>query len=378
MSKTRRRYEVGEPGLDDHLDSLIDQVVRQSGGASDREAVRQILVTGLRLIADGTSAADLKLANSALKELRQTFRVFEPYRAVRKVAVFGSARTAQDHPAAQQASALSQRMTEAGWMVITGAGEGIMRAAQHGAGRQASFGVNIHLPFEQRANSTIAGDHKLINYRYFFTRKVAFVKESHAIALFPGGFGTHDEGYEALTLVQTGKSELVPIVFIDEPGGCYWDEWRRYVEDRLVGDGLISEHVMSLFKITDDIDQAVKEIIGFYANYHSTRFVGGRAVVRLRRAPDEGQLAQLNRNYASLLTDGEIEISHPLPQEENEFPDLPRLVLELNRREMGRFRELIDELNRMVDVTVEPPLAASPHEMPPLPLPDGAEEEREA
>lgn len=379
MPRGGRRYKVGDPELDEMLEELIARVAERSGKDTDREAVRQILVTGLRLVSDGTAARDVKLANSALKELRQTFRVFEPYRDVRKLSVFGSARTPLDHPASVAASTLSQRMTELGWMVITGAGGGIMRAAQRGAGRESSFGVNIQLPFEQRANPTIAGDHKLINYRYFFTRKVAFVKESHGIALFPGGFGTHDEGHEALTLIQTGKSELVPIVFVDEPGGTYWKEWHEYVARHLQGNGLISEHDPSLYLITEDIDEAVDELVGFYANYHSTRYVGARAVVRLRKAPNDEQLAKLNETYAAILDDGEIERSEPLAEEGDEFPELPRLVLRVNRRQIGRMREMINDLNRLIsDDERREPLRPSPHDLPALPLPEGAEEERDA
>ncbi len=378
MPRGGRRYKVGDPEIDALLDELIGRVADASGEDTDRECVRQIMVTGLRLVSDGTAARDVKLANSALKELRQTFRVFEPYRAIRKLSVFGSARTDLDHPAAVAASALSHRMTEEGWMVITGAGDGIMRAAQRGAGRDASFGVNIQLPFEQRANPTIAGDAKLINYRYFFTRKVAFVKESHGIALFPGGFGTHDEGHEALTLIQTGKSALVPIVFVDEPGGNYWTEWRDYVVGHLARDGLISEHDTSLFFITDDVEEAASELANFYANYHSTRWVNGRAVVRLRRAPNVEELATLNEKYVSILDEGEIEVCEPLPEEGDEFSGLRRLVLSMNRREIGRFRELIDDLNRLgLDEEAVEAAAPMPQDLPVLPLPEGAEEERD-
>ena len=379
MARGGRRYKVGDPEIDATLDDLIDRVAAASGEDTDRECVRQILVTGLRLVSDGTAARDVKLANSALKELRQTFRVFEPYRTIRKLSVFGSARTALDHPAAVAASALSERMTEEDWMVITGAGDGIMRAAQRGAGRQSSFGVNIHLPFEQEANATIKGDAKLINYRYFFTRKVAFVKESDGIALFPGGFGTHDEGHEALTLIQTGKSALVPIVFVDEPGGTYWSDWFDYVVEHLETTGLISEHDRSLFKITDDIEEAVNDFVGFYANYHSTRYIGDRAVVRLRRAPDADELNTLNEKYAPILDDGEIEVSGPLKEEGDDVPELARLVLNVNRREIGRFRQMVDDLNQLTlgDEAVGP-VAPSFHELPALPLPDGAEEDREA
>ena len=206
----RRRYQLRRPELNEAIEGLLEDAGRESTDAADLELVRQLLVTGVHLLRDGTSRAELKLVNSALKELRHAFRVFSPYSELRKVAVFGSARTPQDHPDWRHAHSFAEKMVHAGWMVITGAGDGIMGAAQGGAGRHASFGVNIRLPFEQQANPVIAGDEKLINFRYFFTRKVVFVKEAHGIALFPGGFGTHDEGFEALTLIQTGKSEMVP------------------------------------------------------------------------------------------------------------------------------------------------------------------------
>jgi len=225
MSPPRRRYELRRNDLNDRIEELIDAASRESSSPEDIELVRQLLTTSIHLLRDGTSRAELKLVNSALKELRHAFRVFSPHSENRKIAVFGSARTDPKHPDWGNAFEFSERLVRSGWMVITGAGDGIMGAAQGGAGRDASFGVNIRLPFEQSANETIADDPKLINFRYFFTRKVVFVKEAHAIALFPGGFGTHDEGFESLTLIQTGKSEIVPIVFIDEPGGRYWKDW---------------------------------------------------------------------------------------------------------------------------------------------------------
>jgi uncharacterized protein (TIGR00730 family) len=254
-------------------------------------------------------------------------------------------------------------------MIITGAGDGIMGAAQGGAGRAASFGVNIRLPFEQEANPTIAGDPKLINFRYFFTRKVAFVKEAHAIALFPGGFGTHDEGFEALTLIQTGKSEILPVVFIDAPGGSYWVQWRRYLEDHLRARGLISPEDFALFRITDSVDEAVSEILHFYANYQSSRYVRDLLVIRLREAPDEGPLERLNQEFAPILKGGRIEVGPPLPEEGDEVISHPRLTLRFNRRDVGRLRQLIDRLNDLVDPRAVTPLEASPHEIVAEPLP---------
>ncbi len=261
------------------------------------------------------------------------------------MAVFGSARTKPDEPAWKQAFDFAERIVSEGGMVITGAGDGIMRAAQGGAGRAASFGVNIRLPFEQSANDVIAGDRKLINFRYFFTRKVTFVKQAHAIALFPGGFGTHDEGFETLTLIQTGKSEILPVVFVDEPGGSYWHDWEVYVRSHMLEKGLVSEADFSLFKITDDVDVAVDEILRFYSNYHSRRYVGDKLVLRTRQAPDAEQLAALNEDFRDIVTSGGIEVSDALPQENGDVADCPRVVPKFNQRDFGRLRVLVDTLN---------------------------------
>jgi uncharacterized protein (TIGR00730 family) len=262
-------------------------------------------------------------------------------------------------------------------MVITGAGGGIMAAAQGGAGREASFGVNIRLPFEQAANEVIAGDAKLINFRYFFTRKVVFVKESHAIALFPGGFGTHDEGFEALTLIQTGKCPIMPVVFVDEPGGSYWTEWAEWLRAHVAERGLISQRDLSLFRVTDDVEAATHEILNFYSNYHSSRFVGDKLVLRLRRGPTPEQLEGLNRDFADLVHGGAIEASPPLAAEAGEFPQHARLTLNFNHREMGRLRELIDHVNRWVAASAAPPRDAAPVELPELSLPEQAERDEQ-
>ena len=314
----------------------------------------------MRLVSDQTATRDLRLLNDALKEMRHTFRVFAPWSQVRKVAVFGSARTPPDDPDFEQARIFAERMATAGWMAITGAGPGIMHAAQGGAGRDASFGVNIRLPFEQSANETIAGDPKLINYRYFFTRKLAFVKEAHALALFPGGFGTLDEGYEALTLIQTGKSEIVPIVFVERPGGDYWTRWNEQVR-LLLERGLISETDRALYKVTDDADAAVREILSFYANYHSSRWVGQRLVLRVRHAPEVAELERINDLFSDLCAKGRIEVSDPLSAEAADHPELARVVFRANRKEVGRLRELIDHLNALVEDGASPASEASPH-----------------
>jgi len=358
----RRRYELQDPELNRLIEELIDRAQEIYGRRAGADLIRQVVVSALRLMRDDASTGDLKLINSALKELRHSFSVFEPYKHVRKVAVFGSARTEQGHPDWEQAHSFAERMVAEGWMLITGAGHGIMGAAQGGAGRESSFGVNIRLPLEQDANLVIAGDPKLINFRYFFTRKVIFVKEAHAIALFPGGFGTHDEGFEALTLMQTGKGEILPVVFVDAPGGGYWSEWIGYLSSHLRGRGMISEEDLSLFRVTDDLDTAVEEITGFYRNYHSSRYVDELLVLRVRRGPDEEQLEAVNREFSDILVGGRIEVRSVLPREAGEVDRFPRITLRFNHRSIGRLRQLIDRLNSFVDEAA-PPGEASPHEI---------------
>jgi uncharacterized protein (TIGR00730 family) len=377
MSRARRRrYELTNPELNRSIEELIDRAEQIYGQRAGADYVRQMVVSALRLMRDDASTGDLKLINSALKELRHSFQVFAPYKHVRKVAVFGSARTEPDHRDWEQARAFAERMVAEGWMVITGAGHGIMGAAQGGAGREASFGVNIRLPLEQDANVVIAGDPKLINFRYFFTRKVVFVKEAHAIALFPGGFGTHDEGFEALTLIQTGKGEILPVVFVEASGGGFWSEWIGHMSSHLLGRGMISEEDLSLFRVTDDLDTAVEEIRGFYRNYHSSRYVDDLLVLRVRRAPDEEQLDALNRDFRDVLEGGKIEVGPALPREAGEVDHYPRITLRFNHKSVSRLRQMIDRLNSFVPEAA-PPGDASPHEIVAAELPAEAERAEE-
>jgi len=327
---------------------------------------------------DGADAGDLKLLNSSLKELRHALRVFAPYAHQRKAAIFGSARTQPGSPDWEQARTFAARIVYAGWMVITGAGGGIMAAAQGGAGREASFGVNIRLPFEQPANDVIAGDPKLVNFRYFFTRKVVFVKESHAIALFPGGFGTHDEALEALTLIQTGKGEMLPVVFVDAPGGSYWRDWLEYVSSHMRARDFVGPDDLSLFRVTDDVEVAVHEILNFYSNYHSSRYVGDRLVLRVRCPPDDEQLEALNADFKDIVTSGAIDVQPALDQEKGEVAHLPRVTLRFKRRARARLRGLIDRLNELVTDEASPPREASPHEIVAEKLPAAAESAEEA
>jgi hypothetical protein len=261
--------------------------------------------------------------------------------------MFGSSRTAEDQPEYLQAQAFAQAISRQGWMVITGAGDGIMKAAQGGAGRERSFGVNIRLPFEQAANEYIQNDSKLITFRYFFTRKLIFVKETDAIVLFPGGFGTMDEAFETLTLMQTGKSHLLPVVCVDRPGGDYWQAWNGYVRGVLMDRGLISQQDLSLYRVTDRLDEALAEVTGFYRNYHSSRYVGERLVIRLQYAPSGEELDRLNQEFRDILASGVMSVSPPLPEEAGDLAlaNLPRLILHFNRHDGGRLRQLLDALN---------------------------------
>lgn len=324
----------------------IEAFVAEFADGPDGDLLAQMLVTITRLARDRVDRGDLKLLTNSLKELRYAFKVFAPYHDVRKVSMFGSSRTPPDHPEYLQADSFARLMRELDWMVITGAGDGIMGAGHVGAGAEGSFGVAIRLPFEQQANVIIADDPKLVYFRYFFTRKLLFLKEASAIALFPGGFGTHDEGFEALTLIQTGKAELVPIVMVDAPGGSYWSRWRDYVVSDLLQRGMISPEDMNLFLLTDDPREATDHILRFYRRYHSSRYVGDLLVMRVNTPLPEAALARLNGQFGDLLSSGKIEQhSGPLDGEEGLYPEKARLTLHFNRRSIGRLRRLIDALN---------------------------------
>jgi uncharacterized protein (TIGR00730 family) len=285
--------------------------------------------------------------NRSLKEMRYAAKIFAPYAHFRKVVVFGSARTAESDPAFKMAEEFAREMAAHHYMIITGGGDGIMGAAQRGAGREHSFGLNIRLPFEQRANVTISGDSKLINFNYFFTRKLNFVKETHAFALFPGGFGTLDEGFEVLTLMQTGKARVIPVVLLDQPDGRYWETWMNFVTDYLFKLNFVSPEDFHFFKVLHSVEEAVGEIAQFYKNYNSSRWVGDQLVIRLTRRISTRALVELNRQFSDLIRAGEITQGGALPPEKNEpeIWDLPRLVLQPHRHSFGRFRQLIDAIN---------------------------------
>jgi uncharacterized protein (TIGR00730 family) len=312
-----------------------------------RKLIDELLVLVEQLRADEPAIADLKIVHGALREMREGFRLFAPYRSQRKVSTFGSARTRPGDPVFRLAEDFARCIADRGFMVITGAGGGIMEACQRGAGRERSFGVNIQLPHEQQANTVISGDPKLLQFRYFFTRKLFFLKEADAIVLFPGGFGTHDEGFETLTLLQTGKTKPVPLVYLDRPRGTYWTTWRRYVEEHMLRRGMIERSDLCMFKVTDNVDDAVREITQFYRVYHSMRYVGEHLVLRLSRALPPSYVQELSQRFRALLVAGAIEQRRALPAERNEpeIRHLPRLVLHFDRRSFGRLRLLIDAIN---------------------------------
>ncbi len=329
-----------------------------SGSENDNaDLISEIIVTALKLHRDGPDRGELKLINTALKEMRYSNLVFSRHNEP-KVTIFGSARLPESDPNYRLALRFGEIMGARSWGVVTGAGPGIMEAGNRGAGLEASYGVNIRLPFEANANEYVHPD-KTVNFKYFFTRKLGFVKESHAFALFPGGFGTLDETFELLTLIQTGKSDLHPIVLIEEEGTGYWQPLIDFMRDVLVAKGLIALDDLSLFSLIHDPEQAAEELCRFYANFHSQRYVAGTLVLRLRQAPDDTMLERLSSDYADLLVDGSIESIEPTPDEvrDGDALDCDRVALRFDRRRFGRLRQLIDELNSVVSTPreVHPP-----------------------
>lgn len=324
------------------------------------ELVEEMIETALRLGRDKASIGDMKLFNRAMREMRYAASVFAKYQGVRKVAVFGSARTRSDEEEFLLAREFARLIVEQGFMVITGGGDGIMGAAQQGAGAEHSFGLNIRLPFEQRANETILGDQKLINFNYFFTRKLNFMKETHAFVLCPGGFGTQDEGFEALTLMQTGKSQIVPIIMLDKPDGHYWKTWQHFVQNELLAAGLISKSDFHLFKIVHSAREAVDEVLKFYRVFHSYRWVREKMVIRVNRRLTEAAIDGLNEEFDTLLATDRIVQTGALPEEKDDtkVADLPRIVLIPHKRDFGQIRLLLDRINDAETETLDLPGSA--------------------
>ena len=330
------------------IDEVIARLIDMAGGVRRPGIVREMILASLKAGREDDGRVDLKLMNASLKEMRYTAKIFSDYRQIKKVTVFGSARTQPSKSIYKMARLLGKKLSESGYMVITGGGPGIMQAVNEGAGPDHSFGVNIQLPFEQKPNPTLDGDPKIISYKYFFNRKVAFLKESDAAVVFPGGFGTLDEAMETLTLVQTGKRNPLPILLLDEPGGNYWINWIRFTREQLLAKGYIGESDLKLFESLDAVDDAVECINRFYRRYHSLRYVGNQLIIRLTSPIHETVIKDLKDRYSDMLSsNGDIHPSGAFPEEMDE-PDirhLPRLVVDFNRVNFGRLREFIDAVN---------------------------------
>jgi uncharacterized protein (TIGR00730 family) len=345
MAMPRPRSNTG----DAIIDAVLSELLAAVGNDVNDDLVRALLITALDMDRADVDRLELKIASQTLVEMLNSWKVFAPYSAAAKVSVFGSARTKPGQPDYELAVTFGQRMAERNWMAITGAGPGIMTAAMEGIGVPRSFGVNIMLPFEQQAAPIIEGDPKLATFKYFFTRKLTFMKETDAFALFPGGFGTLDEAFELLTLVQTGKSYPVPIVLLDHDESSYWSSWQRFIEEELLEAGLIGPSDLGLFLHTHDPDEAAEYLCAFYSCYHSLRYVGKRLILRLRSVVSPGALAALNREFADIVVSGEIEPIEVTDTEcrDDDYVDLPRLGLRFDNRSFARLIQLIHRINEL-------------------------------
>ena len=341
----------------EQIKALLDDI----GITHDRDQLTEILETVVRLARDGTARLDLKIANAALREMREGFEVFAPYRHVPKLTMFGSARTLPTDPLYAQARDLSRLLAAHGWSTVTGAGPGIMAAGLEGAGSDNAFGINIRLPHEQGANEFIADNPKLVSMKYFFTRKLLLIKESFAYAVLPGGFGTLDEAFELLTLLQTGKAEPAPVVLLEVPGGSYWKAWDRFLGEEVATRMLITPGDDCLYRIVDTVQDAAREILGFYRNYHSIRWVGDTLVIRLQSRPTDPEIDTLSTSFADIVH-GRIKLlDGPLPAERrsDDFPELPRIALRFDRLSYARLRVLIDDLNSLGSAPPAPVIAGA-------------------
>jgi len=346
MTPARRDATTGNPDLDEALRGVLDL----AHPTDDRDLLLDILVSATRLATDDTDRLDLKITAATLREMRAAFRAFAPYRDVPKITMFGSARTRHDDPLYAQARDLAHQLASHGWMVVTGAGPGIMQAGMEGAGRASSFGVSIRLPFETNANAIISGDPKLVSMKYFFTRKLMLMKESAGFVALPGGFGTLDETFELLTLQQTGKAVPAPIVLLDVPGGTYWLAMMHLLRTEVETMGLISPGDLDLVRVTDDVTEATRSLLGFFRNYHSIRWVGNRLVLRLKAPPTDAEVQELNDRFGDLCADsGRIERTAALPDEvaSDDVVDLPRLVMPFDIFRTSELHRLIGGLNAL-------------------------------
>ena len=343
MKKISKEYEIG----DKNIDNLINELAKSCCSADTEHLIHEIITTAVKLGKESHDKGDLKLVNNALKELRYSFKVFAPYRSVKKVIIFGSARSKNTSAEYKMAEEFTKSLTDKGYMIVTGGGPGVMEAGNKGARAGKEFALNIRLPFEQKPNPYIDEKDKIINFKYFFTRKLVFVKETDATACFPGGFGTLDEGFEMLTLFQTGKSRPRPILLMEPEGSTYWESWRHFVNNEILKNGYIEKDDLKLFRIMKSVDEAVKYIENFYRIYHSIKYVSGTTVLRLNKQISEKTLKLINQQFKDILTSGEIRMSPPMREEihKGEYLELPRLVMEFNMRDYGRLCELIQMIN---------------------------------
>ncbi len=342
----RKPYALKSEKINRAIEALISEGEISS---VDSDLLTQMITTVLKLRDEAVERGDLKILNTTLKELRWAFKVYSPYRQMRKVTVFGSARTSKRDASYQSAKEFSRLMAQSKWMVITGGASGIMEAGNEGAGRPHSFGANIRLPFEQATNLTMENDRKSINFKYFFTRKLIFIKESDAICLFPGGFGTLDEAFEVLTLIQTGKTMPRPVVAVDPKGSTYWRSWLAFVKRSLLRNKMIDAADMNLFQVVRSAKAARDIILKFYRNFHSMRFVGDYLVIRIKEKLSSKNLERLSKSFKDIIVKGRIEPSSALPVESNEtgISGLPRLIFHFDRKSYGRLKQMIDEINNM-------------------------------
>lgn len=342
--KPSKEYEIG----DKIIDGLISELAGRAACSDTEGLLREILTTAVKLGRESGDKGDLKLVNNALKELRYSFKIFSPFRDVKKVIIFGSARSKKTSSEYKMAEEFSRKLTEKDYMIVTGGGSGVMEGGNKGARAGKEFALNIRLPFEQKPNPYIYEKDKIINFKYFFTRKLIFIKETDATALFPGGFGTNDEGFEMLTLIQTGKTRPRPIALMEPKGSTYWAAWKRFVDNEFLRNGYIEKQDFNLFRIVKSVDEAIGYIEDFYKVYHSIRYVSGLTVLRLNRMISNKTLKAINQAFKDILADGEIKLSSPMDEEiqKGEYLGLPRLVMRFNQRDYGRLCEMIGVINK--------------------------------
>ena len=343
-----KQRNINIPVASQTLEQAVAELVNEFGGNHDSDYVTHMIITALGLGADSTSTLDLKIASSALKEMREAFAMFDPYANRKKVTIFGSARTKKDDPLYLHTQNVAAELAAQGWMVVTGAGPGIMEAGMVGAGRDQSIGVSIRLPFEASANPIIAGDGKFVEMRYFFTRKLMLMKDSQAFICMPGGFGTLDETFELLTLMQTGRGAIAPTVLLDLPGDHFWRTMDEFIQTQLLPRGLISASDLALYRVCETTNDAVKEIIDFYRIFHSVRFVGKYLIIRMNKQISDVDLEAINNEFSYLCKQGGFEKCAPTPQEilSNDNVEKARLKFEFVRNDLGGLRDVINRINQ--------------------------------